>query len=78
MEQHLLLRTGRLFALPSFLEGVGSLVDLRGSFDRYNEAESPEEADRAAIRSDWLAIADDFREAMTRVREEILAAEQEE
>jgi hypothetical protein len=54
--------TGLLCTTPSFLEGVGRIVDFGGCLDMYNESETSEESDMAAIASDWWAIGDDLRE----------------
>lgn len=56
-------RTSVLFALPSFLRGVASILDLGSTLTVYNESSSPEEADAKAIRSDWLAVGDDILQA---------------
>ena len=53
-----------LYAQPSFLEGIGRLVDFAGLLDAYNYSSSPYEADRAAIIADWRAIGDDQRSAI--------------
>jgi hypothetical protein len=53
--------TGLLYTTPSFLEGVGRIVDFGGALDMYNQSETPEEADTDAIASDWWAIGDDVR-----------------
>ena len=65
MNRHILNSpTFRLMALPSWWEGVGSLVDLAGSYHRYNVSRTPEEADQKAFRSDWEAIALDLHSAV--------------
>jgi len=62
--------TFRLFALPSFIEGAGSVIDIFGSFDNYNHDDTPEEADLNALRSDWRAIGLDFEKAVNQFQEE--------
>jgi len=49
-----------LFAQPSFLSGVGRIVDLAGVLDAYNSSETEAEADTRAARSDWLATGRDI------------------
>lgn len=49
-----------LFARPSFIEGVGRLVDFAGTLSEYNGSESGAIADELAIRSDWQAVGDDL------------------
>ena len=56
-----------LFARPSFLEGVARLLDLGGTLNEYNESNSPEDADLVALRSDWEALGQDYRSALTSV-----------
>lgn len=63
-EHSLLLRSGYLFAQPSFLRGAARILDLGATMDWYNESRSPEEADALAIYIDWLAVGDDLNIAM--------------
>ena len=58
-------RTFRLFAVPSFLEGMMRVVDIAGTLNVYNESETEEKADSFALQSDWLAVGDDIRIAMS-------------
>lgn len=53
-------RTARLFARPSFIEGVSRVVDLGATLNTYNKNETPEEADAKAIYSDWSSVGDDI------------------
>ena len=53
-------RTARLFARPSFEEGVARVMDLGATLNIYNIDETPEEADAKAIYSDWAAVGDDI------------------
>ncbi len=50
----------RLFALPSFTEGVSRLVDFGSTLNIYNVSDSEAEADVAALYSDWRAIGNDL------------------
>ncbi len=54
-----------LYAQPSFLEGLGRLSDFSGALDWYNYSTTEQEADRLAIASDWYAIGDDLRSAVS-------------
>lgn len=56
--------TGFLFSLPSFKEGVASIIDFGGNLIKFNESKSAMEANKKALKSDWLAICDDFRVAV--------------
>ncbi|MFN7591165.1 MAG: hypothetical protein ACK501_19020 [Planctomycetota bacterium] len=53
-----------LFAQPSFLSGIGRVVDMAGVFDEYNFSATPQEADARAERADWLATGRDLAAAM--------------
>lgn len=49
-----------LFARPSFIDGVMSIVDLFGVSQEYNDSKSEDSADSRAIRADANAIKADF------------------
>ncbi|MEK7150142.1 MAG: hypothetical protein AAB736_00885 [Patescibacteria group bacterium] len=52
---------GRLFAEPSFTEGVSRLFDLGGTLQEYNDSETEQKADMEEIKSDWCAVGDDLK-----------------
>jgi hypothetical protein len=56
---------GFLFARPSFLAGVASVLDLGGTLTEFNQSLSPEQADFVAIKADLQAIAEDFRRVIS-------------
>jgi len=56
--------TFQLFTYPSFLEGVGQLVDVTGSLNRYKTTDTDPEADTKALKSDWEAVGSDLRTAI--------------
>jgi hypothetical protein len=58
------MRTDFLFVSPSPWLGCARLLDIAGSFDRYNTSQSPEEADARAIYSDWRMVGEDLVDAM--------------
>lgn len=60
----------RLYATPSFMEGVARLVDVTGTIDEYNYSASPEQADYRALRSDWEAIGRDIWNAISQFAKE--------
>ena len=49
-----------LFASPSFLCGIARTLDLGAQLDSYNSGATPEQSNRLALFSDWLAVADDL------------------
>ena len=52
----------KLFAEPSFIEGVASAVDLGGVLHKdYNSSKTEREADIKALQNDWRAVGDDIR-----------------
>lgn len=57
-----------LFARPSFLKGVGSVLNIGATGNVYNSARSVAEADSKAIASDWKIIGNDMREALNGYR----------
>jgi len=60
-------RSTFLFANPSWIEGIGRLVDFANALTEYNRTGSPEDPDARAIAQDWLAVGDDLRRAMASV-----------
>jgi hypothetical protein len=61
---------GLLYAVPSFAEGVGRLLDFGCTTDIYNTSKTPEDADFNALRSDWRALACDMGIAFDEIREQ--------
>lgn len=47
----------------SFFIGMGSVINLEGSYYEYNVSKSPKEADEKAILRDWQMISQDFLDA---------------
>ena len=56
--------TFHLFAEPSFIEGMGRVLDLGGNLQVYNESKSAKEADTIAIANDWRAVGDDVKNSI--------------
>ena len=52
-----------LFAQPSFFEGFGRAIDLGDTLTEYNRAQSPLQADRAALMADWQSVGDSIRDS---------------
>lgn len=57
-------RSSFLFAEPSFIGGLSSVLDIGNTLTVYNDSKSPSEADMRAIRSDWVVVGEDLRHAM--------------
>lgn len=58
-------RSDFMFAMPSFLRGLASALDIRATLFMFNESQTPEEADSRATMEDWYAIGNDIRGALT-------------
>lgn len=63
-------KTDMLYAVPSFIGGLATTLDMGGTLSMYNESESPDMADAKALTSDWLAVAEDMRSALNTAKEE--------
>jgi hypothetical protein len=53
-------KTDFLFARPSFLSGMASVLDVGATFTEYNESKDGTEADKRAIASDWTVTGKDI------------------
>lgn len=62
------IQSDYLFARPSFIEGVGRIVDLGGALNTYNKSRTPEEADARAVYEDWKALGHDVKLALEQLR----------
>lgn len=51
----------KLFAEPSFIEGISRILDLCGTLQEYNDSETEQKADVEALKNDWRAVEDDLR-----------------
>jgi len=58
------VRATFLFALPTWQEGAGRLVDFGDSLTEYNRTTAPEHPDTRAATQDWLAVGDCLRWAL--------------
>lgn len=63
--------TGFLFANPTFLSGLASVMDISGSLITYNVSPSGAEADQRAIASDWANIGSDILNAASTFGEKV-------
>lgn len=61
-------RTDFLLPKNNFIIGLGSVLNIRGSYFEYNYSKSEKEADLKALYSDWKNIGDDFKEAENNFR----------
>lgn len=56
--------TFRLFARPSFIEGMGRILDMGNSLNTYNRDDAPEMADKRSLESDWRMVGRDIKGAL--------------
>lgn len=64
-------RTDFLFATPSFIGGMASVLDLGTTMVVYNESASTQEADARAMASDWNVTGQDIKTAFDQIRKEL-------
>ena len=64
IRENIRTETGGWFALPTFFGGMGRVIDLFGTGDRYCTFPTAEEADADSIRRDIEAVGRDLRAAM--------------
>lgn len=57
-------RSDFLFATPSFIGGMSSVLDLGATLVVYNDAPNEKLADNWAMNSDWMVSGEDIRSAM--------------
>jgi hypothetical protein len=55
--------TDFLFAMPSFVRGMGRVIDLGDTMTQYNNSSTPEEADVRALCSDWSIVGAEIRDS---------------
>lgn len=60
-----------LFARPSFMEGMGRVLDLGATMQEYNVSPTPEEADEIAFQADWEAVNEDIASIMAMSRDQV-------
>jgi hypothetical protein len=58
------VKTGFLYADPSFISGYARTLDLFGQFDSYNQSLTPAEADAKALAADWIIAGQDIVDAL--------------
>lgn len=59
--------TFNILSKPSFLTGIGSLLNVYGNHYRFKTFPRPTMADRTAIENDWGVIGKDILESIDRV-----------
>lgn len=62
--------TFRLFARPSFIEGLARTMDFGCSLQAYNESPTTLEADLIALRGDWRMVGKDIEQSLEKYGQE--------
>ena len=52
------------YARPGFFEGLARIMDFGNTLDHYPRFRSAWEADTFALRSDWIMVGQDIRDAI--------------
>lgn len=52
------------FKRPSFFKGMGSVLNISGNYYKINYSDSALIADAKAIKSDWIVVGQDIRNAI--------------
>lgn len=68
-EKSVKYRTDFLLPKNSFISGMGSVLNLKGEYFKYNTSRSGLEADNRATKSDWGVVGQDIRNAFNKKRE---------
>lgn len=62
-ERNTKYRTTFLLPKNDFLVGLGSVLNIKGSYFKYNTSKSSQAADKKALASDWRMVGQDIRTA---------------
>ncbi|WP_299429564.1 hypothetical protein [uncultured Maribacter sp.] len=63
-------KTDYLLPKNNFLVGMGSILNLAGSYFEYNYSKSDGDADLKALTSDWENIGEDIRKSKSNFEKE--------
>jgi len=66
--------TNLLCPKPSFILGLATVLNIKGSFFDFNYSDSEEEADFNALKSDWAMVGQDLFNSMESVKKEMRKA----
>jgi hypothetical protein len=66
--------TNFLCPKPSFILGLATVLNVRGSFFEFNYSDSEEEADFNALKSDWAMVGQDICNSMESAKKELRKA----
>lgn len=66
--------SSRLFARPSFSEGLSRVIDLGSTLQDYNTSNNENEADSEALLNDWRTVGKDIEIAAKRYEQKVASA----
>jgi hypothetical protein len=69
-ERNTHFRTAFLLPKNNFLVGMGSVLNIRGSYFKYSTSKSAQAADKKAIASDWGIVGQDIKSAARKLHSE--------
>ncbi|MRI63687.1 hypothetical protein EDM00_06750 [Ornithobacterium rhinotracheale] len=58
------IKTTFLLPKKNFLVGMGSIINIFGSYFSYNYSKTPNEVDQKAISCDWKMVGLDFKNSL--------------
>ncbi|EIJ38523.1 hypothetical protein JoomaDRAFT_1508 [Galbibacter orientalis DSM 19592] len=70
MKKNIRYRTDYLLPKNNFLVGMGSILNIAGSYFEYNYSKSDNEADLKSLTSDWDNVGQDIRKSKISFEEE--------
>ena len=60
-----------LFARPTLISGMATVLDIGATLMLYNESKIPREADYRALKCDWETVGEDIATAIAQFEQEI-------
>ncbi len=65
-------RTDFLYSTPSFLGGIGTVLNVAGNYYDFNSSDSEGEADAKAIANDFKMIGQDISDSLKEIEKDRL------
>ncbi len=62
-------RSDFLFPTEGLITGIGSVLDINGTYVQFNYSDSDQEADTKALRNDWENVAGHVSSAFEKIKE---------
>ena len=65
-------KTNKLFPVPSFIVGMGSVFNVFGNYFQFTYSKKPGNADFDALENDWDILGKDFSKALKKFENEFV------